>query len=169
MLRSADRLQVADSDDEEARADDPQAGRTEGGAAMSRRTTARLQALPLLFALLLSFALPRAFVVCVAADDHVSLEAFFEAEPCETDFIFGAGADVGWPTPTCTDIPSVQLSAKHDETSPAWARQALDSAAIAPPALAPAPSIALLARAVSTTGPPPPLERQGLRTTVLRL
>lgn len=83
---------------------------------MKNRTHTRGRALLLLMALLVSAALPRVFVVCVSDDDHVSLEAVFEGDPCETKFIFGARAESGWPAVACTDIPAVQLSALGELT-----------------------------------------------------
>jgi hypothetical protein len=126
---------------------------------------ARWQAWLLLLALVASAAVPRTFVVCVSRDDHCSLEADFEAEPCEADFIFGAGNDASWPPADCTDIPAVQLSARTDAPP---ADFVVPPNAVAPPPLAP-----LVAFRHPTDGRPGVQRAETvdrvLRTTVLRL
>lgn len=126
---------------------------------------ARWQVLLLLMALVASAAVPRTFVVCVSQDDHFSLEADFEAEPCEATFILGAGADASWPPADCTDIPAIQLSARTD--APA-------ADVVAPPIdLAPPPVAIDLAFRHPTDGraavQPAKSADRALRTTVLRL
>ena len=132
---------------------------------MRRDPTARRQAWLLLIALVASAAVPRTFVVCVSRDDHCSLEADFEAEPCEADFIFGAGTDASWPPADCTDIPAIQLSARTD-APPA-------PIAIAPVAILTLPSAPPAPLRHPTDGRPgvQPAEtaHRALRTTVLRL
>lgn len=132
----------------------------------------RLHAWLLLAALLFSTTLPRAFVVCVSADDHVSLEAVFEGDPCETQFIFGAHGDASVPAPSCTDIPAIQLSALSGEEPTLVAARPP-----APTAFAVLPIDPLVrrvarhdARALPIAGfAPPRLALRSLRTTVLRL
>lgn len=132
---------------------------------MSSRPKARWRSLLLLAAILFSTTLPRAFVVCVTDDDHVSLEAVFEGEPCETKFIFGARAETGWPKAACTDIPAVQLSMLADAAPLIEAPVAIVPVVFAT-AVAPAPR----PRAVHDPRPPRPLrEYRALRTTVLRI
>lgn len=132
---------------------------------MSSRPQMRWQSLLLLVAILFSTTLPRAFVVCVTEDDHVSLEAVFEGDPCETNFIFGAHAETGWPKAACVDIPAVQLSMLAD------AAPSLDLPPAVVPMLAAAQQPPIPPRrAVRATAPPPPLlEHRALRTTVLRI
>ncbi|MBK7949849.1 MAG: hypothetical protein IPK00_14130 [Deltaproteobacteria bacterium] len=132
---------------------------------MSSRPKARWRSLLLLAAILFSTTLPRAFVVCVTEDDHVSLEAVFEGDPCETKFIFGARAETGWPKAACTDIPAVQLSMLAD------AAPSIDAApVIVPVVFATAAASTPRPRAFHDPLPPRPLrEFQALRTTVLRL
>ncbi|MEZ4332253.1 MAG: hypothetical protein R3F35_10895 [Myxococcota bacterium] len=136
---------------------------------MAHRIHMRAGALLLLLALLVSATLPRVFVVCVTDDDHVSLEAVFEGDPCETNFIFGARAESGWPTVACTDIPAVQLSALG-EADPelvagailvAWTPLVVRSfAAIEPRSV-------LVARTPRESEPPEPSAIRALRTTRL--
>lgn len=132
---------------------------------MSSRPKARWQSLLLLVAIVFSTTLPRAFVVCVTEDDHVSLEAVFEGDPCETNFIFGARAETGWPKAACVDIPAVQLSLLAD------AAPSLDLPPAVVPTLAATPIPASPPRrAVRATAPTPPLlEHRALRTTILRI
>lgn len=132
---------------------------------MSSRPKARWRSLLLLVAILFSTTLPRAFVVCVTEDDHVSLEAVFEGDPCETKFIFGARAESGWPKAACTDIPAVQLSMLAD------AAPSVDAPpAIVPVVFAAAPVPSPRPRAGHDPLPPRPLrEHRALRTTILRL
>lgn len=134
---------------------------------MRSSSKARWRSLLLLATILLSTTLPRAFVVCVTEDDHVSLEAVFEGDPCETKFIFGARAEAGWPKAACTDIPAVQLSMIADAAP----------SVVAPPVIVPGVFVAMLApssrprpRATQEPFPPRPLrEYQALRTIVLQL
>lgn len=136
---------------------------------MAQRIHMRAGALLLMLALLVSATLPRVFVVCVTDDDHVSLEAVFEGDPCETNFIFGARAESGWPTVACTDIPAVQLSALGEADPELVAGASL--VAWMPPvshalaAIGPRPG--LVTRATRASEPPEPSAIRALRTTRL--
>ncbi len=142
---------------------------------MSSRGIASWHVYGLLLVLLFSTAVPRAFVVCVSNDDHVSLEATFEGDPCETIFIFGADAETGWPAATCTDIPAIQLSAltNTDDLRSIVAPPDLRSPIVAATRFA---SDLHTSRDASRrasrrleSSRPPRLELLALRTTVLRI
>jgi len=129
----------------------------------------------LLLVLLFSTAVPRAFVVCVSNDDHVSLEAAFEGDPCETIFIFGADAETGWPAATCTDIPAIQLSAltNADDMRSLIAPPDLRSPIVAASDFASNFDTCLDAGRPASrrleSSRPPRLDLLALRTTVLRI
>ncbi|MFO0691147.1 MAG: hypothetical protein U0900_20785 [Myxococcota bacterium] len=132
---------------------------------MVGRPKARWRSLLLLAAILFSTTLPRSFVVCVTEDDHVSLEAVFEGDPCETNFIFGARAEAGWPKASCVDIPAVQLSLLADAAPSVEA-----PTTIVPVAFAVGAEPDPIPRRVEGPLPPrPPRELRALRTMVLRL
>lgn len=146
--------------------------RDEVGPEVIPISSARLHAWLLLAALLFSTTLPRAFVVCVSADDHVSLEAAFEGDPCELQFIFGARNDASAPAPSCTDIPAIQLSALHGaEPSIVVARPPVpEPFALLPVAFRSGRSDPGDGAVSHATTPVPPLPAlRALRTTVLRL
>lgn len=126
---------------------------------------ARWHTFLLLIAFICSAAVPRVFVVCMSENDHFALEADFEAEPCEANFIFGAGDGVSWPLATCTDIPAIQLSARTDDSR--------TLVVVAPLATSSAPSARTTPIRHLTDwrdGPRPArMAHLALRTTVLRL
>ena len=137
---------------------------------MKSAPRARWSAFALLIALLCSTALPRAFVVCVSEGNHVSLEAVFEANPCETNFVFGARSNASGPVEHCTDIPTTQISAEPPSDGRA-------GFVLAPTALSSGASSAFLTyrepirHPTDWRGAPYPArsDRNALRTTVLRL
>jgi hypothetical protein len=136
---------------------------------MSKRIGSRCswtlwRVLPLLVALVFSTTLPRAFVVCVSEDDHVSLEALFEGDPCETNFIFGAGREASWPTASCTDIPAIQLSTLADASPSIVDPPTIGSVELSAPTHDQLP-----ARPEIDTALRPLRELRALRTTVLRI
>ena len=137
---------------------------------MKSARRARWNAFSLLGALLCSTALPRAFIVCVSEGDHVSLEAAFEADPCETNFVFGARSDASGPAETCTDIPATQISAAP--TNDSRALLVLAPAALLPGVSAPYPASPEPIRHLTDWRDAPRRPRSdqiALRKTVLRI